>query len=83
MLHQISPCLLSLLGSIFLLVVEEYDGEDEHPEHHGEAGGVVRVGGADEPLVLGVTQRVHRHLNLFSNLITSFIIIFRDEDLIL
>ena len=43
--------------------MEEYDGEDEHPEHHGEAGGVIRVGGADEPLVLGVTQRVYRHLN--------------------
>lgn len=42
--------------------MEEDEGEEEHPGHHGEGAGVVRVGTFNEPLVLQVGEGTHRHL---------------------
>lgn len=49
------------LGRV-LLVVQEHEAEEEDSQHHGERAHVVGVGGGDEPLILGVLQRPHRHL---------------------
>lgn len=54
--------LLALGLRRLLLVVEEDEGEEEHADHHGERAHVVRVRAGDEPLVLRVLQRAHRHL---------------------
>lgn len=43
-------------------MVEEDKGEEEHPHHHGEGAGVVRVGTLNEPLVLKVSEGTHRYL---------------------
>lgn len=43
-------------------MVQEDEGEEEHPRHHGEGAGIVRVGTLDEPLILQVGEGTHRHL---------------------
>ena len=42
--------------------MEEDNGEYKDAGHHGEGAGVVRVGRADEPLVLVVTERANGYL---------------------
>lgn len=42
--------------------VQENEREDHYSCHHWEWGGVVRVGWRDEPLILGMLPRSHRHL---------------------
>lgn len=55
---------MSSVRLVFLFEVEENEAEEEHPDHHGEGAGVVGIGRRDEPLVLGVLQWPHRHLNI-------------------
>ena len=40
-----------------LLVVQENEAEEKEADHHGKGGGIVRIGGDDEALVLRVLQR--------------------------
>lgn len=43
-------------------MVQEDKGEEEHPCHHGEGAGIVRVGTLNEPLILQVGEGTHGHL---------------------
>lgn len=43
-------------------IVQKDHGKNEDANHHGEAAGVVRIGGQQKALVLGMAQRSHRDL---------------------
>ena len=54
--------LFSLLDCVSfrcILVIEEYEAEEEEAAHHRECAGVVRVRGGDEALILGVMEWAH------------------------
>ena len=52
------------------------DEADEHDaKHHGEGAHVVRVGRGDIPLVLGVFQWPHRHLQQHA----VYVIVIKDR----
>ena len=49
--------ILVVLLFLRFFVMEENEAEEEKADHHRESGGVVRISGDDEPLVLRVLQR--------------------------
>lgn len=56
-------------------MVQEDEGEEEHPRHHGEGTGVVGVGTLNEPLILQVGEGTHRHLELSKIVMCEWVLV--------